>query len=87
MNEDKVIQLKKAMETELFEKYMNDLLYLSTGEQKYSEKVKKHGHAIRTMEYVFFVLGIDVQTIVSDADYEKIIKMVNCQLKAMNEKD
>lgn len=33
------------------------------------------------------MLGIDIQTIVSDADYEKIIKMVNYQIKAMNEKD
>ena len=87
MNKDKVLQLKRVMETELFEKYMNDLLYLSTGEQKYAEKFKKHSHTIRTLEYIFFVLGIDIQTIVSDADYEKIIKMVNYQIKAMNKED
>lgn len=75
------------METEIFEKYMNDLLYLSTGEQKYAEKFKKHGYVIRTLEYIFFVLGIDIQTIVSDADYEKIIGAVNYQIKVINDKD
>lgn len=87
MNEDKVIRLKRVMETELFEKYMNDLLYLSTGEQKYAEKFKKHGHTIRTLEYVFYVLGIDIQTIISGADYEKIIGAVDYQIKAINDKD
>lgn len=87
MNEDKVIMLKRVMETELFEKYMNDLLYLSTGKQKYAEKLKKHSHTIRTLEYVFCVLGIDIQTIISDADYEKIIGAVNYQIKAINDKD
>lgn len=87
MNEDKAIMLKRVMETELFEKYMNDLLYLSTGEQKYAEKFKKHSHTIRTLEYIFCVLGIDIQTIISDADYDKIIGAVNYQIKAMNEEN
>lgn len=85
MNEDKVLKLKRVMEVEIYEKFMNELLYLSTDEQKYAEKSKKHGHTIRTIEYIFSVLNIDMQTIVSDTDYDKIIKMVNYNIKAMNE--
>lgn len=70
---------------EIYDKYINSVLYDRTHKQEYADKYIVHNHAEQVIEHILYILGIDNLNFISDIEREIIVNSAEIQAKAIEE--